>query len=346
MDSGTGTNEGTNSMKKWIKRIGLGLVGLLALAVIVGSVYEMMGRRAAAATYPAPGKLVDIGGRRIDVDCRGTGTPIVVFEAGLDINGSLAWSAVHDSIATTTRACAYSRAGIMWSDPHAGPQNGKLVAEDLHAALGAAGEKPPYVLVGHSLGGPYIMTYTKYFGPEVAGLVFVDASHPDQVERFKGYLPEPSMTMYKVASALSWTGMVRAVLARGGTSGSKEPVEAQKAMNAYASVSLGSMLKEEEALNETLAEAGTFRQLDKRPLFVLTAMAPPPKEMLAALKMTEAQGKKFQELWKTMQDEEASWSSRSQHELVRDATHYIQFDRPDIVVRAVRAVVDSVRATP
>jgi pimeloyl-ACP methyl ester carboxylesterase len=332
-------------MKKWIKRIGLGLIGLLALGVIVGSVYEMIGRRAAAATYPAPGKLVDIGGRRIQIDCRGTGTPIVVFEAGLDINGSLAWSAVHDSIARTTRACAYSRAGIMWSDPHAGPQHATLVAQDLHAALGAAGEKPPYVLVGHSLGGPYLMTYTKYFGSDVAGLVFVDASHPDQVERRKAYLlHEPSMTMYKVASALAWTGLVRAALPSGG--GSTEPVEAQRAVNAYAPVSLGAALKELEALKETLAEAGSFRQLGDRPLFVLTAMAPLTKENRAALKLSEEQGKKFQEIWKTMQDEEASWSSRSQHELVPDATHYLQFDRPDVVIRAVRAVVDSVRATP
>jgi len=111
-------------------------------------------------SFPLQGKLVDIGGRRIQLDCRGTGSPIVIFESGLDINGSLSWSAVHDEIAKTTRACAYSRAGIMWSDPKDGPQNAKTIAEDLHAALAAAGEKPPFVLVGHSLGGPYIMTYT------------------------------------------------------------------------------------------------------------------------------------------------------------------------------------------
>ena len=108
-------------MKKWLRRVGLGIVGLLALAAIVGAAYELNGRRQATREFPPPGKLVDIGGRKIQIDCRGSGTATVVFEAGLDMGGSLSWSSVHDSIAKTTRACAYSRAGIMWSDPHDGP---------------------------------------------------------------------------------------------------------------------------------------------------------------------------------------------------------------------------------
>lgn len=333
-----------SSLLRWAKRIGLALLGLAVIAVIIGAGYEQLGRRRAASAYPPPGKLVDIGGRRLQLDCRGAGTPIVVFEAGLDMNGSLAWSAVHDEIARTTRACAYSRAGIMWSDAHDGPQNGKTVAEDLHATLAAAGERPPFVLVGHSLGGPYIMTYTKYFGADVAGLVFVDASHPDQLARFKAVTPvQPSMTMMKVASALAWTGMVRmAASSAGGVP--HEPAAAAEAMAAFAPTSLPAALKEEEALEQTLAEAGTFRQLGDRPLFVLTAMAPLPKEVVATLKMTPEQARRFQAVWKSLHDDEAAWSSQSQHELVPDASHYIQFDRPDIVIRAVRSVVDSVRA--
>ena len=190
------------------------IVSLIVLVTIVGVVYEMASRSRAAREFPPQGKLVDIGGRRIQLDCRGTGSPTVVFEAGLDINGSLSWSAVHDEIAKTTRACAYSRAGIMWSDPKDGPQNGKTIAEDLHATLARAGEQPPFVMVGHSLGGPYIMTYTKYFGQDVAGLVFVDASHPDQVRRFKAvtsYSPSSMIMLIKAGAAFAWSGAVRLV---------------------------------------------------------------------------------------------------------------------------------------
>ncbi len=322
------------------------VASLVLLVVIVGVVYEMMGRSRAAREFPPQGQLVDIGGRRIQLDCRGTGSPTVIFESGLDINGSLSWSAVHDEVAKTTRACAYSRAGIMWSDPKDGPQNAKAIAEDLHATLVKAGEKPPFVLVGHSLGGPYIMTYTKYFGADVAGLVFVDASHPDQVQRFKAatsYTPSSMIMLIKAGAAFAWTGAVRiAPLSSKGVP--HQPPLAVQAMAAHAPTSLGHMLKEIESLDQSLAEAGTFRQLGNRPVYVLTSMAPLPKEALASLKITTEQGAQYKEIWKEMHDEEASWSSKGQHQLVAGAGHYIQFDRPDIVIEAVKSVVNSVRA--
>ncbi|MDO8988691.1 MAG: alpha/beta hydrolase [Sideroxyarcus sp.] len=333
-------------MKKWLIYSGATIVALILLVTAVGVVYETMGRSRAAREFPPQGKLVDIGGRRMQLDCRGSGSPTVVFEAGLDMNGSLSWSAVHDEVAKTTRACAYSRAGIMWSDPSDGPQNAKTIAEDLHAVLAKAGERPPYVLAGHSLGGPYIMTYTKYYGPEVAGLVFVDASHPDQVQRFNAvttYSPSSMLPMIKAGVALAWAGAVRATpMASQGAP--RQPPRAVQAMAAYAPTSLGAMLKEMESVDLTLAEAGTIRQLGNRPVFVLTSMLPLPDEALAALKLTAEQGRQYKEVWKALHDEEASWSSDSRHQLVADAGHYIQFERPDIVVEAVRAVVGSVRA--
>jgi pimeloyl-ACP methyl ester carboxylesterase len=332
-------------LRRWMRRIAVGFFGLVVVVAIVGAGYERLGRSRAMRDFPPPGMLVDIGGRRIHIDCRGTGTPVVVFEAGLDINGSLSWSTVHDSVAKTTRACAYSRAGIMWSDPREDPQNGKTIAVDLHAALDNAGERPPFVLVGHSLGGPYIMTYTKNFGSDVAGLVFVDASHPEQVQRFRAVLPtfgEQSMVMYRVEAALAWAGVVRA--SPGSAEGvPHQPTHDVRAVAAYASTSVGAMLKEQDAMNETLADAGTFRQLGDRPVFVLTAAAPMPEQALVALNITPEQGSQFQEVWKRMQEEQVSWSSRSQHQVVPDAGHYIQFDRPDIVIAAVRSVVESVR---
>jgi pimeloyl-ACP methyl ester carboxylesterase len=332
------------TVKRWLGRIGLGLASLAMLILAVGAGYEMLGRRRAAREFPPQGKLVDIGGRRIQLDCRGSGTPTVVFESGLDVGGSLSWSAVHDSIAQSTRACAYSRAGIMWSDAHDGPQTGKTVVEDLHATLRYAGERAPFVLVAHSLGGPYAMTYTKYFGGDVAGLVLVDASHPDQVARFREVTPVTlgqGTRVYRVASALSWTGLVRAMSAS--EREPNEPEAASRATAAYTSTSLAAMVKESDGFDLTLAEAGTIRQLGARPVFVLTAAKPQSPATLAAMKMTAAQGKRHVELWDQMQDEEAAWSSRSQHWRIPDASHYIQFDRPDVVIEAVRSVVDSVR---
>ena len=197
---------------RWLKRIGLGVLALLAAAILSGTAYEMWARQRIAAEFPPRGTLVDIGGRRIHLDCRGSGAPIVVFESGLDMYGSLSWSAVQDQIARTTRACSYDRAGILWSDRAKGARNGAAIANDLHAALQAAGERGPYVMVGHSLGGPYVMTFAQRFADDVAGIVFVDASHPDQQRRLKeaiGEQVEPSMAGPKLGAALAWMGVPR-----------------------------------------------------------------------------------------------------------------------------------------
>ena len=104
------------------------------------------------------------------------------------------------------------------------------------------------------------------------------------------------------------------------------------------------VITEDDAADETLAEAGTFRQLGDRPLFVLTAMAPWPEQFLAYWQITAGQAKQYQDIRKQMSEEQATWSSQSQHQLVHDADHYIQFDRPDIVIAAVRSVVEIVQA--
>ena len=334
-------------LKPWIFYSAWGVFALMVLLLLMGVAYERMGRHRAAREFPPPGKRVDIGGRRIQIDCRGRGSPTVVFESGLDIYGSLSWSAVHDEIAKTTRACAYSRAGIMWSDPSKAPQDGKAIAEDLHATLQKAGEQGPFVLVGHSLGGPYIMIYTKYFGAEVAGLVLVDASHPDQVQRIEAVVKTPKSTLMdyrdKLGVLLHWSGVVRAVAATYKKM-PNQPESGIQAMKAYASTSFGAMLQEKQALTQTLAEAGTFRQLGQRPLVVLTAMKPLPEPMRENLQWTSAQAALYQETWKQMQKEQAGWSSQSRQQLIPDAGHYIQFDRPDAVIAAVQSVVTTVRA--
>src|SRR6202161_3725794 len=107
-------------MMRWVKRIALIIGGLIVAAVIIGAGYEQIMRWRATSEFPVQGRLIDIGGRHMQIDCRGSGAPIVVFEAGLDTMGSLSWSAVHEATAAVTRACAYSRAGVMWSEPRAG----------------------------------------------------------------------------------------------------------------------------------------------------------------------------------------------------------------------------------
>jgi len=330
-------------MRKWLKRIGLTVLALLVVGSLAGALYEQVGRHKARAEFPPPGRLVDIGGRRLHLDCRGTGSPIVVLEAGLDMNGSLSWAPVHDSIALTTRACAYSRAGIMWSDNKPGPHSAPGIASDLDAALTAAGEAPPYVMVGHSLGGPYIMAYTKQFPDKVAGLVFVDASHPDQVDRIAkatGKKMDSPLGGARALAAFAWTGLARLLIP---VDTSSVPAAVGRTAAAYAPTSLGPMLEESAGMEETMTDAGALRTLGDRPLVVLTAMKAIDSVTLATIGMSPDQGRKLQAEWLKMHNEEASWSSASEHQVLPDATHYIQRDRPDVVIAAVRRVVERLR---
>lgn len=328
-----------------LKWLGGGLLILIVSAAIVGAIYEAHGRYGARRDYPAIGALVDIGGRRMQLDCRGSGTPTVVFEAGLDTMGSLSWSAVHDAIAKETRACAYSRAGIMWSDPAPEPTSAVAVAKDLHATLAAAHEAPPFVMVGHSLGGPYIMEFTKQFGPDVAGLVFVDASHPEQVKRLREIVGRDLDEMpfiFRMANLLVPVGVTRAFMPK--DEPAHVPEQAMAMAVAYAPTSFGPMMAEGREIRHTLDEAGTLRTLGDRPIAVLTAMKPLDAAVLESIHITREQGDRFQQAWLAMHDDEASWSTHSVHRQFTDSTHYIQFDRPDAVIAAVHEVVGQVRA--
>jgi pimeloyl-ACP methyl ester carboxylesterase len=231
----------------------------------------------------------------------------------------------------------------MWSEPKAGPQDADGVVADLHATLAAAGISGPLVLVCHSLGGPYIMNYTKKYGEEVKGLVFVDCSHPDQLSRLPPKIAATIKTpfLYRVLSALSWTGISH-LLPDTDVPGMPERIK--PVGKAYLGETIGGSLKEMDGIEATFRESGELRTLGDRPLVVLAAMQPIPEDMLAAMSLTPQDGVDMQAVWKVLSADAASWSTHSRLELVPDSLHYIQFQRPDLVIQAVNEVVDAVRA--
>ena len=335
----------TSRLHRWTKRIAVAVASLAVIVVVSGASAELAMRRLETRRYPPPGRLVDIGGRRLQLDCRGAGSPTVVLEAGLDYLGALSWAAVHDSIARTTRTCAYSRAGVLWSDPARGTFDADRAARDLHAALTAAGEAGPFVMVGHSLGGPYVLRFTKLYGAEVRGLVLVDASHPAQFSRFQeatGKWLAPPTGLLQVGASLAWTGIAR--FAPLGVAPPAWPTVAVEAPRAYFSRSVGALHAETRAVGATLAAANDARQLGSRPLVVLTAGAATDSATIAAMGLTVEQESRRRAAWRALQADEASRSSHGRQETVPNASHYIQFDRPDVVIGAVRDVVMRARA--
>jgi len=133
----------------------------------------------------SPGKLVDLGGHRLHVNCTGSGGPTVVVENGLG-DFSFDWVLVQESVSRFARICTYDRAGYAWSDPGPKPRTYAQLNLELHDALGKLKERGPFILVGHSFGGPVIRNFAAACPREVAAMIFVDAAQEDSRYTFRG----------------------------------------------------------------------------------------------------------------------------------------------------------------
>jgi pimeloyl-ACP methyl ester carboxylesterase len=145
---------------------------------------------AQSATPPlaAPGRLIDLGGWRLHLHCAGeraADQPLVVLEAGAG-DFSVDWSLVQPSVARFARVCSYDRAGTGWSDLGPRPRTMRQIVWELHELLSRAGERAPYLLVGHSYGGALVRMYQRAYEAEVVGLVLVDAQSDDPIRLLPG----------------------------------------------------------------------------------------------------------------------------------------------------------------
>jgi pimeloyl-ACP methyl ester carboxylesterase len=166
----------------WVRRILIGLLTVIVALPVIGAVYQGVGTWVDRRRYPAPGRLVDVGGYRLHVYCTGSGAPTVILDALFP--GTVSnWAWVQPELAKTTLVCAYDRAGLGWSDRGPEPRDAQHHAAELHTLLTAAAIPGPYVLVGHSWGGLVVRAYADRHPDQVAGMVLIEASDPDAWRR-------------------------------------------------------------------------------------------------------------------------------------------------------------------
>lgn len=133
----------------------------------------------------SPGRLVSVGGRRLHAIVKGDGSPTVVFENGAGAF-SIDWALVQPKVSEFARTVTYDRAGYAWSDKGPTQDSIEQTIDDLHLLLRELGTRPPYVLVGASLGCAYLRAYQRRFPEQVVGVVFVDGSHDEEADRGSG----------------------------------------------------------------------------------------------------------------------------------------------------------------
>jgi pimeloyl-ACP methyl ester carboxylesterase len=253
-------------------------------------------------------QLVDVGSHRLDVVRAGAGSPAVILEAGLG-NGLDDWDPVWPSLVQFSTVVAYSRSGNGKSEPGRQPHTARNAAVELHTVLAKLAIKPPYVLVGRSYGGLLVRMYTSLYPDDVAGVVLVDGTHEQQVKRW-GTL-DPS---YPAAFRAYYDSVLT----------TKKPGA------------------EAEEIRETVriqAAGGTdgLNPLPDIPIAVLTSMRVDPA---ARYVNGTARG---HELWREMHDEWFRRSHNGIHLVTTRSGHAIQAQEPELVVEAIRFVLDRVR---
>ena len=282
--------------------------GFLALASI-GGTYEAVGESLHRQALPAGGQLVDIGGYRLYLHCTGSGSPAVVLEAGLG-ETSVSWQRIAPAVARQTRVCTYDRAGRGWSENASGSQNGLQTAAALHTLLIRADVPGPYVLVGHSLGGIYTLTFADQFPAQVAGLVLVDSMSPDQFTRLPDYAG--------IYDGLHRASGPLASLARLGVG--------RLAGSDYGARAARGFRDDVDEIPTSLKQAQSLRSIGAKPLIVLTA------------------GRDQEVGWSAAQDDLATLSTNSLHRLAARATHASLLEEDADAERSSKAIRDLVRA--
>lgn len=300
---------------------------LLVLAVAsAGAITQNIAARGVQADYPAPGTVYSVGDHALHLDCRGTGSPTVVLFNGLG-EISATWARVSAGMADTTRVCAYDRAGQGWSDDVTAPQDGLAASEDLHRLLAGAGEHGPFVLVGHSTGGPYAMVFASQYPEQTAGMVLLDSASPRQFTELPAY-PGQYAAMRRGLAILPT--LARVGLGPVLASASHLPAEAADQVNAMTSTARAFRNGRDEItmVPDVLTQAQALTTLGNRPLVVLST-----SESLDGTKG-----------WPAAQDRLTQLSTNQVHGAV-NATHAGVVDEQDGAaesVRAITAVVDAV----
>ena len=331
------------------------LVGVVVVLAATGILYQQIATRRHRRRFAAPGTLVSVGAHRLHARCAGTGRPFVLLEAGIAAS-SLSWSLVQAEIASFARVCAYDRAGLAWSDAASSPRTFERIVSELSHVLARVAPDDRYVLVGHSFGSFVVRAYAERHPEKVVGLVLVDPptewlTMTPQRERTL----RRAQRLSRVGAVLAHVGVVRGSLAllTGGAPGA--PRRFVSVLGPTALQTLQRLVGEVKKLppdvhpvvQEIWCQPKCFHAMAEhlgvlqREWKALTMLNPPagiPVVVISSGNQPSGQIAEHREL--------AARSAKARHVVAARSTHWVQFDEPELVVAAVREIVESLGLRP
>lgn len=285
-----------------------------------------------------PGRLIDVGGRAMHIIVAGAGTPVVVIIPGQG-ESSAGWQAIQHGLASDTTVCTYDRPGLGWSDPAPGRPTAADMAHDLRILLTAAGIPPPFVLVGHSLGGLVARMFIGLYPGEATALALIDSSHPQQSGRLPKTFLEDHRGGKLATVALDYARPV-ALRVKTGVLRPGEPAGERPVSGLFHGRRAGAKeLFAFAAICRDTAEAA--KHLGDLPLAVITSSERDPS--LRARRRAQRARARFYPAWAQLQDELADISANSTHVVAANAGHHVHCDDPELVIQVVADLVRHAR---
>lgn len=319
---------------------------IIILSIPVGAAYQAIATTIEDRLFPPPGQLVEVDGIQLHLLCQGEGSPTVVFESGMG-NSGYSFLNIHKEIVSRTRVCLYDRPYMGWSQPGSQMYLYDQVPNHLHALLESAGETPPYLLVGHSLGGVYIRSFYHLFPDEVIGMVFVDSAHENEMAFYpapEGSTPEYFDTMMDFCEFIAGVGVLRATGVMGnlleGSPGT--PLEQRQILSRLNRVSYCQAIRsEKDASDIELSQTDPPASLGDLPLIVLVGAKQlnPIRNQFYIGPLPPAQRQNTQ-TWQEIQAQLAALSTNSELVQGLKSGHYVHWDEPELVVDAINKLLD------
>jgi pimeloyl-ACP methyl ester carboxylesterase len=305
-------------MWRWTMRMFVVLGAFLIVVALSGATYQWLATRQELAATPPPGHLVDVGGYRLHLWCTGDGAPTVVLDTGLG-GSSAGWGFVQPEVARFTRVCSYDRAGMGYSDPGPSPRTARRIASELAELLARSGIAGPVVLVGASIAGFDVRVFASDHPERAAGLVLVDASHEDDVHEV------PRMARF--VPLLSTIGVLRLFGPSFGQNIESLAPSVRQFAQATRFRAAGYQAAADEIIHirESAEEVRSSRRKLTIPVLVITG------------------GRRADENWRQLQRDQASLSERGCLMIAEQSGHVVPIDQPEVVVDAIRIVVETAR---
>jgi len=330
---------------KWIGKI---IAGLIILLLISGLCFRLFSSK----PLP-PGILVDVNGTKLHIRAEGkkNDLPTLILEAGAGSNTDmLHWIA--EGLKNNMRIVRYDREGKWFSESSEDSITPEYYANQLHQLLEKNGEKPPYILAGHSMGGPYNQIYRDLYPNEVKGMVFLDSSHPEQWERLaqKELFSENQITLVKTIAILADMGIVGAY----NKIFESEPMDdglpkefhiRSHNLTAYSGKVFRRYIKENDINDKILLRAGQTKSLDSLPVLVFTATEQYKESQKEKYRNEGIDPDEQIELWFKMQKELKELSTKGKQFII-DANHgsiITQKENAEIINKEILLIAEEIK---